>query len=1019
LFSKKIKLLGLHRWILGLIVLMLAFPLNAFANTSPTATETVGDTVVKENPVLAEVISEVSIGEDMKILKGSKLYISPLDEEEGLIQIGDEDFNVPLETIRFLEEEEKNLLQLEYKQYKPGKDGNYETISLLPDTPIYSLSTETEIANISKARTYPVLKEDAEKYYVIVGNTDGYINKKDLVESNSNSPTLNDPNQETPEEETSTELDDENGSKDGEHNLDSGSEDNSTDKNSSVEIAATSKSTQLTFSEAGYLQPSTPTLSVYDNSTGSLVKVGALVAGQSYPILETVGNWHRIKFGEKLGYVWKDSTTPSTGSEVQNLNNSEYSTLYQVSSETYLSVYDNTSGSLVKMGSISPDVKYPVISEAGNWLKISFAGRIGYIYKPATKIHYSASSSNNAEFFKITTPTLTVYDNSTGKLVKVGGLEKGQVYPIVSISGNWIQIKFGNGYGYVWKGSTIPVGHHSIKNLNKNLTNTDRTIFSNYYLSVYDNTSGELVRFGQINPNVDYPIIGQVGNWYKVDLAGRIGYVYEPATFMNFKSSDQYFKVKSPELAVFDNRSGSLEQVGYLKSGETFKRVADVGNWHRIEFGNFYGYVWEKDTTIGNPSEISAKATGYSKKRTFVSLQDLPVYDNSTGSLVEFATIQAGQTYPYESISGNWIKVDLGGRSGFVYKTGVQVGPLLTNGYSDYTFEEALDIQLSKAPQNDTTKYKAYIRSDAFDKIEGGFGYVNDTWNVRGGPGTSYWKLNSSSIMAANGPLIKNEKVQILGEEVVEVAPGVVEKWYQINFYKTYRLDNNGNYYNHYRAFVNASRADVAYYLDPTNFVEDPVAKFQFLLLSESANANPNKINSEMLVNKGNLTGKGAAFVEAGRVHNINEIYLISHSLLETGAGTSRESTLLKGYKVNKVNGNTVPERTVYNVYGIAAYDSCPGSPAICAAEFAYEQGWFSVEEAIIGGAEFIGQTYIHRESGQQNTLYEMRWNPNTPGVHQYATDVGWAVKQAVGYFSKYYSELGLEPRTFEIPVYK
>src|SRR5699024_6944853 len=65
-------------------------------------------------------------------------------------------------------------------------------------------------------------------------------------------------------------------------------------------------------------------------------------------------------------------------------------------------------------------------------------------------------------------------------------------------------------------------------------------------------------------------------------------------------------------------------------------------------------------------------------------------------------------------------------------------------------------------------------------------------------------------------------------------------------------------------------------------------------------------------------------------------------------------------------------------------------------AKFAYDQGWTTVNKAIVGGAKFVGQNYV---SKGQSTLYQMRWNPafaasNKYATHQYASDIGWAAKQ-------------------------
>jgi mannosyl-glycoprotein endo-beta-N-acetylglucosaminidase len=99
-------------------------------------------------------------------------------------------------------------------------------------------------------------------------------------------------------------------------------------------------------------------------------------------------------------------------------------------------------------------------------------------------------------------------------------------------------------------------------------------------------------------------------------------------------------------------------------------------------------------------------------------------------------------------------------------------------------------------------------------------------------------------------------------------------------------------------------------------------------------------------------------------------------------------------------------------MYGYGAKDS---DPLLGGATFAYEQGWTTPEKAIIGGAQLIAQNYINKG---QDTLYKMRWNPDSPGTHQYATDIGWAVKQ-VNNLKKLYDMLDFYTLVFDVPVYK
>ncbi|WP_281258865.1 SH3 domain-containing protein [Planomicrobium soli] len=187
--------------------------------------------------------------------------------------------------------------------------------------------------------------------------------------------------------------------------------------------------------------------------------------------------------------------------------------------------------------------------------------------------------------------------------------------------------------------------------------------------------------------------------------------------------------------------------------------------------------------------------------------------------------------------------------------------------------------------------------------------------------------------------------------------------------------------------WMNASRSQVEYYANPANFKENTTNYYQFLVLSQPAGLNANEVNQKILFNHGILTGKAQAFIDAGKKYNVNEAYLISHALLETGNGSS---VLAKGIPVD-ITGKMVSEKdaayTVYNMYGIGATDDCPES---CGAKRAFDEGWFTPEAAIVGGADFI-RTYIARG---QDTLYKMRWNPAKTGTQQYATDIGWSIKQ-------------------------
>ncbi|QQD84302.1 MULTISPECIES: N-acetylglucosaminidase [Jeotgalicoccus] len=165
---------------------------------------------------------------------------------------------------------------------------------------------------------------------------------------------------------------------------------------------------------------------------------------------------------------------------------------------------------------------------------------------------------------------------------------------------------------------------------------------------------------------------------------------------------------------------------------------------------------------------------------------------------------------------------------------------------------------------------------------------------------------------------------------------------------------------------------------------------YQFLRLDELSGATVEQLNEE-LEGKGILEGEGQAFYDAEQNHQINAIYLIAHATLETGHG---QSELASGIQVN--------DTVYYNFFGIGAFDH---DAVLEGSSYAEQANWSAPARAIDGGAEFIRKNYINNN---QNTLYRMRWNPENPGTHLYATDIAWAEKIAQ-LMNGHYNALGLE----------
>lgn len=228
-------------------------------------------------------------------------------------------------------------------------------------------------------------------------------------------------------------------------------------------------------------------------------------------------------------------------------------------------------------------------------------------------------------------------------------------------------------------------------------------------------------------------------------------------------------------------------------------------------------------------------------------------------------------------------------------------------------------------------------------------------------------------------------------------------------------------------------------YIDPSN---DKTHNYQFLRLNTYRAVNATKYNNLLNSNLKSgsvLKNKGNVLIAAAKKYNIDPVYLLCQTVLETGYGQSELSqgkaitSIVSGSSVVRdssknvigfktVNGkyvtSKISKKTVYNLYGIKAYDN---APQLCGFSYAYYKGWTSVDKAIYGAAEYVSTQYINNKAHQQNTLYKFRYHPDTSSLwHEYATDPAYAKKIASIMYSNFRSAYASGVKfTYDKPKFK
>ncbi|MBO0998774.1 SH3 domain-containing protein [Bacillus sp. SD075] len=759
---------------------------------------------------------------------------------------------------------------------------------------------------------------------------------------------------------------------------------------------------------------STGALNMRKSGKAAASIVAILSKGTKVTVYSESKGWAKIKANGKDGYVstkYLSAAKPGSGSTAATP--AKTTTKYVNVSTGALNMRKSGKATASIVAILSKGTKVTVYSESNGWAKVKANGKDGYVNtkylsdsKPGTGSTPVTPEKTTTKYVNVSSGTLNMRKSGSESASLVAKLSKGTKVTVYSESNGWAKVNANGKDGHVSAKylSTTKPGTESTA-VTPEKTTTKYVNVSSGTLNMRKSGSESASIVAKLSKGTEVTVYSESQGWAKVKANGKDGYVStvylstaKPGTdskpSIPEKTMTKYVNVSSGSLNMRNQPAESASIIVKLARGVEVEIVSESNGWSRVKVYGGEGYVntqYLSATMPGslpelNPEEVENTLVKYVNVNDGSNLNMRSVASATASIIAKLVNNTAVTVY---SESNGWSRVTANGKTGYVSTQYLTVnapeGPGSSNESiiridKEYnlTMEKMVEIQMAVNSQTDKN-YKTYIREDGLTLINSTKGTVKGTgWRVRGGAGSNYWVV---------GPVSDNQSMNIKSK--VKGSDGYY--WYEVDYSKTW---------------VNASPEDIEYNLNPNNFVNDPIKSFQFVKLSQVTNMNVSEVNNRILSGKGILQGQAATFNAAGEKYGVNEIYLISHALLETGNGTSPLATGVK------VNG-----KTVYNMYGVGAFD---GTAVSSGAQYAYNAGWFTPEAAIIGGAEFIAKGYI---SAGQDTLYKMRWNPTAVekygyASHQYATDIGWATKQVKQIYNLY-SLIDSYKLTIEVPKYK
>ncbi|CEP90631.1 mannosyl-glycoprotein endo-beta-N-acetylglucosamidase [[Clostridium] sordellii] len=668
--------------------------------------------------------------------------------------------------------------------------------------------------------------------------------------------------------------------------------------------------------------------------------------------------------------------------------------------------------------SIKKNDKVTILKSENGWYKISTAnGHEGWA--SSEYISTNTSDTNQQSNKKVVNvDNLNMRNGASTSYRVIMKLNKGTVIEIISESNGWTKIKHDGRIGFVASKYLSPIENNNQTTKPEQQPNvpvqpqvsvgkTKVVVATSLNVRSGPSTGNSVI--GSLKNNEKVEVISESNGWSKIKYNGKEGYV--SSTYLkdsneggnskpneNPKPSPNVgTKIKVVAATSLNVRSGPSTShgiIGSLKNNEKVEVISESNGWSKIKYNGKEGYVsstYLKDSNEGGTSKPDEKPNVGTKIKV-VAATSLNVRSGpSTGHGI-IGSLKNNEKVEVISESNGWSKIKYNGKEGYVSSTYLkdsnEGGTVTPPEQTKTKVVTATSLNVRSGPSTghgiigslkNNEKVEVISESNGWSKIKynGKEGYVSSTYltDYQGGGTNPGGGSGGSSSEVVNGATVNYRNLNYSLQDHVNKQAS----------------KGNGNMISG-RGFVQASRSDIEHYINPKNFTSSKSGMLQFLRLDSykggiSASELNGYLNSLSPASSGTnvFYNQGQAFLDAARKYNIDVVYLVGHSMVETGYG---KSTLAQGQVLTSYKGSPLPKPVkVYNFFGIGAFD---GTANLSGAEAAYKNGWTTVEKTIEGSAKWLSQNYIHNGGYDQNTLYKMRWSYEHLW-HQYATDVNWA----------------------------
>ena len=278
------------------------------------------------------------------------------------------------------------------------------------------------------------------------------------------------------------------------------------------------------------------------------------------------------------------------------------------------------------MGVLDTGVKVTYISESGNWTKVQYNSKTGYICSDYLKKESSTSTTTNT-MYVTASAGLNLRKGPSTSYAVIKTLSKGTEVTVISSSDGWSKVNAGGVSGYVsssYLSSTKPSTGSSSSD--ESTSNSTSTMYTTERLNLRKGAGTSYSVITTLDKGIAVTVHSSSNGWSKVSVNGMTGYV-----------SSSYLSSTKPS-----NSSSSTDS-------STSSKVDKVLNFASQQLGK--PYVWGAQ----GPNSFDCSGLTYYvyKNAAGITLPRTSVEQSKYGTTVSKSNLKAGDLIFFDTSGPN------------------------------------------------------------------------------------------------------------------------------------------------------------------------------------------------------------------------------------------------------------------------------------------------------------------------------------------------------------------------------